>query len=199
MEPRTRRCALIESNKTRRIAIGKRPDQGCIHECKDGHTRTHPKRKHQNRRAGEARIFAELSYGEADVEKQVFQERDSPAFTICLCGRFDTTQLEDCIPPRLLRGHACTQVVIDMHLQMAIELIGNLSLSPYATKHPRQPDKPCTQRLHAYSPLKQPDSQLNLAKSSTNVFAQSQKQSNNTYSARNASTGFTEAARRAGT
>jgi hypothetical protein len=38
-----------------------------------------------------------------------------------------------------------------MHLQMAIELIGNFSLAPHATKHPRQPDKPCTQRLHAYS------------------------------------------------
>jgi hypothetical protein len=45
---------------------------------------------------------------------------------ISLCGRFDTTQLEHCIPPRLLCGHARTKIVINMHLQMAVEFIGKL-------------------------------------------------------------------------
>jgi hypothetical protein len=75
-------------------------------------------------------------YGEADIEKQVFNERDSPAFTMSLCGRFDTAQLEDCFLACLRCGHARAQVVVNMHPQMAVEFIGTQIRSASAKTFP---------------------------------------------------------------
>jgi hypothetical protein len=47
-----------------------------------------------------------------------------------LFGGFHATQLDHCLPPRFPRAHSCAQVVGDMQLEIAFDLLRQFTIAP---------------------------------------------------------------------
>ena len=145
------RGGLGDVNEPGGIGIWERFDQGGVHEGEDRDARAQAQAEHQDRRHGEAGILDELPDGEADVLRQVLDEGHSAALAVVLPGRFQAAQFQDRIPPRRLGRHAGPHVVLDVHLQVAFQLLRKRAIPLIAPEQPAQPRHPRTELAHIAS------------------------------------------------
>jgi hypothetical protein len=59
-------------------------------------------------------------------------------------GLFNATEFDQCLAARFLGGHACAQIVIDVHLEMAFHLGCKIFFSALLSKQFAQPRQPST-------------------------------------------------------
>ena len=64
----------------------------------------------------------------------------------------DTFEAEKRLPARLVPRHPAAEVVVDLHLQMAVELVLQLSVMPAATEQPTEAPQQHPQPRHDDSP-----------------------------------------------
>jgi len=57
-------------------------------------------------------------------------------------GLRHAAELDECLPPRFFRRHSGAQVVFDVHGQMAFQLFGEFTFTPFAIEHVEDPDQP---------------------------------------------------------
>jgi hypothetical protein len=68
---------------------------------------------------------------------------------ICFFGLFDAAEPDQCSAARLLCGHAGTQVVVDVHLEMALHLGGEFALTPFFAEDASYAEEPCANASQA--------------------------------------------------
>src|SRR5437870_4217799 len=81
----------------------------------------------------------------------MLQERDAPTIPILFFRLLEPSQLEDRVTLRGVGPHAAPQVVLDVHRQMALELVVELTQGARATtgtERGREPEQRRTQRSH---------------------------------------------------
>ena len=115
--------AGMTPKQARREAILK---LGGIDEGEDGDAGSDAESKHEDGGDGETGAAAELAKGVADVLDHGLEEGDGAAFAVGLLCWFCATQFEDRFAACLLRGHAGAEVVVDVHLEVAVDFIGEL-------------------------------------------------------------------------
>src|ERR1700676_795362 len=93
-------------------------------------------------------MLAQHARTEADILPQHLQHGQPPAFSNHFLRLLDAAQLHECLPPRFCGAHTRTQVVLNVHLEMALHLRGELALPPFSTKEFAQPQQPSTQPFH---------------------------------------------------
>src|SRR6266480_5655737 len=106
---------------------------------------------------GAARREAQMKLGGVEQTKQICRERRGlplletlkpapfAAYLFCL---LDAAQFHLRLAPRCPAAHARSQIVFDVHLEMAFHLRGKLSLALVSPEESAQPQQPSTQSAH---------------------------------------------------
>ena len=115
---------------------GKRVQQHGSHPAENGCVRADSKRKRKNRDCRNSRILAEHAQGETEVLEQGFEKGETASVSIIFLGLFQATQFQQRRAPRLFRGHARTQVVLNVHREVALQLIRQLAIAAVLLKQP---------------------------------------------------------------
>src|SRR6185503_20149981 len=113
----------------RRVLIGQRFDERSIDESKDGDACAHAQRYHQGGRKGKARVLTKLSEREAQILHYAFEKRNGRAIAVGFFGCINTAQLHNRDSLCFLRRHTGAEVIVDVHLQMTLDLRGQLSFT----------------------------------------------------------------------
>jgi len=61
---------------------------------------------------------------------------------------FNAAELDQFLATRLCQAHARAQIVFDVQLEMALQLRGEIFLSPLSAEESAQTQKPCPQTFH---------------------------------------------------
>ena len=117
-----------------------------IDESKDRETGADSKRYHRGGSSSECRILTELPKGEAQILDHAFEKWNGGAITVSFFCLIDATKLHYRDAPGFLRRHAGADVVVDMHLQVALELIRKVTL--VFKKQSSEPQQPRTNFSH---------------------------------------------------
>ena len=89
----------------------------------------------------QARALRQLAQRQPDVLDGVLDERHRALIAIRLFHRFESSQGEARLAPGLVRREAAAQVVVDVQREMALDLVGELTLAgavPEEAAQPRQ-------------------------------------------------------------
>ena len=70
-----------------------------------------------------------MADGEADVLQEIFDEGEGVALAINLSRRFQAAELQDRLAARFGGSHSGAEVVVDVHLEMAFEFVGEFALA----------------------------------------------------------------------
>src|SRR6185369_2704223 len=122
-----RRFRYVE--QMRRIFIGQWLDECGVDESKDRDAGADTERDHRRRSDREGRVLAELSEREAQILDRAFEEWNRSAIAVSFFCLIDATQLHYGDASCFLRRHPGADVVVDMHLQVTLELVGELAFT----------------------------------------------------------------------
>ncbi len=88
----------------------------------------------------------------ADIPEQRFEPRNAAAVAIALFRLLQAAELDERLATRFFGSHPAPEIVLDMHLDMALELLGQLAvLSPFVNQA-APPHEPATQSPHKHPP-----------------------------------------------
>ena len=108
-------------------------------------------RQHNDRDGRERGISAPHPEAEAQILSDLVQPGKPAPIAIGLLDLIDPAEREDRLPACLAGRHPCSKVVVDMHLQMARELIGELTVRAVAAEDAEKPLQPGAHRSHLRS------------------------------------------------
>src|SRR6185369_14945990 len=133
------------------IVVRERLNERRIDEAEDGGTRGDPKCQHQHGGKCKSRVAQQLSKREPNVLEETLEEGNRVLRAVRLPHCLHPTQLDHRVPARLFRRHPRPQVVVDVHLAMALDLRREILAFVIATKEPSKPQYPRSQLLHPIS------------------------------------------------
>jgi hypothetical protein len=105
-------------------------EQGRVDHAEDCRGRADAEREREDGRRREAGAAAQCAQGVAEVAQKALDRGDAAPLAVLLLGRLDAAELYDRLSARLLRTHAGAQVVFDLHLEMSLQLLGQLPVAP---------------------------------------------------------------------
>ena len=97
---------------------------------------------------GEAAALPQHARAEADIAPQHFERGKAAAIAVFFFCLLHAAELDERLPPRFLRIHAGTQVVIDMHLEMGFDLFREFAAALLRAKETGATQQPRTQMSH---------------------------------------------------
>src|SRR5262249_41009888 len=106
------------------------PKQHGVDDAEDGGVGADAESERENRGERESGAGAKHSRTKADILDQMLNDRKTAAIAVQLLRLLEPAQVDQRVSARLLRCHAGADVVIDVHLQMAVELHPHLALVP---------------------------------------------------------------------
>jgi hypothetical protein len=112
---------LMQHHESPTILIRQRTQQDSVDCAKNGSVHTYAQCQCHNHHCRETRILAQAANAEAQVLHQGFEHRQAPAVAVVFLRRLDPAEFDDRVAARFLRTHPGSQVVFDVHLQMALD------------------------------------------------------------------------------
>ncbi len=99
----------------------------------------------------EAGAFAQLSRAVAKVLPERFQHRQAALIAVSLLRGLDSSQFDHGLAARLLGCHAQAEIVLDVHLKMAFDLLIEFPVLSLRLKQAAEPHHPSAQFSHGTS------------------------------------------------
>ncbi len=144
--------AFRDVRQARRLPVRQRPDQRGVDDAEDGRAGGDTETKDEHGREGEAGAPAKLARREAQVLPAALDHRQRGPIVVRLTGRTDTAQLQHGLAAGLGLVHTRAQVVVDVQLQVALELVDELAIAAVAANGTREPPQPGAKRSHDFPP-----------------------------------------------
>ena len=116
------------------LTIGQRAQENSVYETEDRGVGADAYRQRQHRHHREAGIFQEHPTSKSQVLEQGFKKGKPALGPIVFLSLFNAPQLHERLPPRFGSAHARAQIVLDVHLEMALHLCGELPLTTLLSK-----------------------------------------------------------------
>ena len=85
----------------------------------------------------------------SDVLKEGVEYWQTSLIAIRLFGGFHSAQLDECLPPRFPGTHSGAQVVGDVHLKIAFDLLRQFAVAPILSEHAANAANETVQISHA--------------------------------------------------
>src|SRR5262249_10036351 len=104
----------------------------CVHDGEDGGVRSDGKCEGEDHGYGEPGIAAKLAASVTEILTEGFEKRECVVVAVGLRRSLDSAELEQGLAAGLLRSHAGAEIVVDVHLEMRLELFGELTVFPLA-------------------------------------------------------------------
>ena len=127
---------LMDADKAVGVLEGKWPQENGFNDRECGGHAADSERKREDCGKRESWRFTQLPESESGVMEKTFEERKCAALAPGLSCLFHAAQSDQGIPARLLRSHAGTEIIVDVHLKMGFELGGKLIVSALGVKNP---------------------------------------------------------------
>src|SRR5260370_16761317 len=143
--------SLGDGEELFRMRHWEEPQSGAIENSENAGVHAHAERQREHRDGREAWILDQHSPAKPQVVQQHFQYWQSSALPNHLFRLLDPAELHKRFPAPLSAAHAPTQIVFDVHLEMAFHLGGEFPLSPCSPEESAQPQQPSTYAPHADS------------------------------------------------
>lgn len=118
--------ARIDVNETPGLLDSQRPKDSSIDYCEERRIKADAERQSRNRDTTEPGILAQHAQSETDIVDQGFQHRYASALSNALLHGLHAAELDPCRSPRFLGCHSAPNVVLNMELEIAFDLIGHL-------------------------------------------------------------------------
>ena len=122
------------------IGIGKRqrPQHHGIHDRKDRRVHADAQAKNQHAGEGEAGALHQRAGAIPHIADERFEYRNAAAIAVLLLGLLDASKSNERAATRFLWRHPRLEVVVDVQLQVAFELRGQIALGSVRGKHTKE-------------------------------------------------------------
>src|SRR5258708_7497281 len=133
------------SHKAMQIGQSKRPHQEGFGETEDGGVHADPQRQSKQRGHCEARVFAEHANAVTNVLQKRVKEGKTALVAIKILGLLEAAEFDQSLTARFDSVHARAQIVLDVHLEMAFHLRGEIPVATVPAEESAKSYKPSTQ------------------------------------------------------
>ena len=141
----------MEGDDSRRVFVRQRTQDDGIHDAENGGVRADAESQREGRDGGEAGIFAEHTKGESQVVEECFKKRKTAAVAVDFFRLLDAPQFYKRFPSRFCGVHAGTQIVFDVHLEMAVHLYRKIPILPHLAEQSAESQQPCSDYSHNHA------------------------------------------------
>ena len=121
-----------------------------VHQAEDRRVRADAEREREQGDGGEDGIGGEPPQAVARVLQQHLDPRQPALLAVALRRRCDSAELDERLTPRLLRLEPGAHAVLHVHLQVALQLLGQLAVARAASERSRQPHEPAPDLSRAH-------------------------------------------------
>ena len=112
------------------LGIGKWLQDPCVHEAEDRGVRADAEGEGQQGDGAEGRVPAQQARPESQVPPQDIQPRHTAAVAVALLRRLDAAEPGEGLPASVFGREAGAPAIVGVHLQVALDLLGQLPLPP---------------------------------------------------------------------
>jgi hypothetical protein len=131
-----------------RVGVGQRPQQHGAEQAEDRGIRADAETERENRDARERRVPAQHARADAQVLHEMVERGESRAVPVVLPDLREAAEPDERLAPRLVRRHSGAQVVVDVHVQVALKLRVELGLVRPRHDRTGEPCQPRPERSH---------------------------------------------------
>src|SRR4029453_14423029 len=128
------------------------PQEKRVHKTEHGAVRANAEGEDEHGHQREAGRLAQHANGKADVLDERLERGHRAAIPVRLAEKLHAAGRDERLTPRLLRGQAATEVVFDVHVEMALQFGVELLVARHTGEHTSHANPPDAKRSHDASP-----------------------------------------------
>ena len=135
-----------------RIRVGQRVEHHGMHDAEHRCVRADRERHDEDAEPGRAAGPAQRPDGVAQVLQSGLEQRDAAAIAVGFLYGLEATECDEGLATGLAGRHPGAQVVVDLQLQMALELVAELLIAPSLVERPQEAHQQGADPPHDDSP-----------------------------------------------
>ena len=139
------RLALVDRNELLRLRERKRIQQHSVHDGEDRGVAGYAEGERRDGYDGEGAALPKDAGTEAKITPEHFEHGKAGAIAVLLSCLLHATEFDERLSPRLLRSHSGAEVIRDVHLEMGLDLVGEVAASLLPAKEAGTSQQPRTQ------------------------------------------------------
>ena len=137
-----------DQHEAPRVGKRQRPEQDGVDDAEDGRVRADPETQREHGDEGEGRRPPQHARAVPHVLRDVLQHGDPAALAVLLAHAADAAEPNQRVTARIGRRHPGTDVVVDVHLQMARQLVPQVAIAPRRREESPEPEQPRAYAFH---------------------------------------------------
>ena len=134
------------------VRVRKRRQEHRIDNAEDGGVGADAEREREDGREGEGGSATKAAQRVRHIAEGLIDDRHAAAIAIRLFRRLEPAKLQDGVAARLVGRHAGPDAGVDVQLQVALELLGQVGVAMTAPHEVAEPPHPRAQASHHRSP-----------------------------------------------
>jgi hypothetical protein len=101
-----------------------------VHHAEDQGVCSYSQRQRDNHYRRKTGVPADYPGAVAEVSKTLFENRETSSIPAFLLRLIHAAELHQCHTTRLCRAHTATEIVLDVHLKVAVEFFCQITFEP---------------------------------------------------------------------
>ncbi len=139
---------MPDAHDALRLREGQRAQNDGVHDGEDRRIDADAKPEDDDRGEREAWALDQPSRAVVKITNQGLNHGHPSSIAIRFFGLLDASERDERTTPRFVCGHAEAHVVVDVELQMALELVGELAIGSRRSHEAYQSDQRCADASH---------------------------------------------------
>jgi hypothetical protein len=140
--------AFCGPQEARRVFVRQRPEQHGIDHGKNCGVCTDAQGQREDGDDGKTGIPAKLAEAVAEVLGEFVDDADAPGVAALFFNLLNAAQFDERLAARICGRHPGAEVILNVHLEMALKLLGHLALVPLPAEQVAKANQNCPYSSH---------------------------------------------------